>query len=163
MRTSTILRAGALFLFLLGTFRFNLSGSMEARLMLKTFQIPRQGDIVLVCLPEEIAQIAHERGYARRKVLSPCESGVVLLKRLVGVPGDVVSLSPDAPPKINHLPHGSLPAQADSLGRTLFPARTTRILRKDECVVLGDHVRSWDSRYFGLVPCKSLQSAREVL
>ena len=107
---------------------------------------PGKGDLVSFCLEGEFAELALERGY-----LEPgsCPSGLrPLLKRLVGLPGDVVDPA--------MFPIRSL----DSRGRPMTPALipwTPGVIPSGMALVVADHPGSFDSRYFGFVPLDSLQ------
>lgn len=107
---------------------------------------PGKGDLVSFCLEGEFATLAGERGY-----LEPgsCPSGLrPLLKRLAGLPGDVVDPA--------MFPIRSL----DSRGRPMTPALiswTPGVIPSGMALVVADHPGSFDSRYFGFVPLDSLQ------
>lgn len=157
-RISIAAAAVVAFLAALALFRVNTGASMRGTLLLRLFRDARVGDHVTVCLPEPHARFAHQRGFVKKRFLSPCGTGVVLFKELAAGPGEHVSLLPHHAPKINGQPRGAAPSPVDSRGRLLDQALVHRVLTANECVVLGDHVRSWDSRYFGVVPCGVLEA-----
>lgn len=110
--------------------------------------VPAKGDLVAFCLEGEFAQLALERGY-----LEPgsCPSGLrPLLKRLAGLPGDVVN------------PYASPICSEDSQGRPMSAALTPGVVPPGMALVLADHPGSFDSRYFGFVPLDSLQRVEPV-
>lgn len=119
--------------------RVDLSSSMPAGVLIVSDERPQVGDEVEFCLP------AHALEFA--KPLLPkgsCPGGVVPLhKRLVAV-----GAAPDLPPG----------KPKDRLGRLLpEPDLTQR-----GCWVLGESPDSFDSRYFGAVPCDRLKRLKRV-
>ena len=88
-----------------------------------------------------------------------------MLKVLAGLPGDEVLQTSEAL-IINGraLPH-SKALEEDDQGRPL-PALATRrfVVRAGEGILVGDHPRSFDSRYFGSLPLAAIEGeARPVL
>ena len=108
---------------------------------------PQKGDLVSFCLDGEYAALARERGYLEA---GSCPSGLrPLLKRLEGLPGDVVS--------------SDLPLQTlDSHGRPMPSALRAGVIPPGMALVLADHPGSFDSRYFGLVPLEGLQRVEPI-
>lgn len=120
-------------------FRVDLSSSMPAGIFVLSNEKPQVGDEVEFCLP------AHALEFA--KPLLPkgsCPGGVVPLhKRLIAA-----GAAPD-------LPSGKT---KDRLGRSLpKPDLTQR-----GCWVLGESPDSFDSRYFGPVPCNRVKRLKRV-
>jgi conjugative transfer signal peptidase TraF len=76
-----------------------------------------------------------------------------LIKRVVGVAGDLVTAT-DAGMEINgqSVPN-SRPLDLDTQGRTLPHLRGSFTLKQGEIWAAGEHPNSFDSRYFG--PVKS--------
>jgi conjugative transfer signal peptidase TraF len=112
---------------------------------------PRIGDLVLVCLPPDVAAPARARGYLTR---GRCASGVEPLgKRIGAAAGDTVLVT-SAGLVINgrSIP-STIPLRVDSHGRALPQlAGYRRGLRAGELwLVASGHPRSFDSRYFGPV------------
>jgi|HubBroStandDraft_6_1064221.scaffolds.fasta_scaffold961720_2 conjugative transfer signal peptidase TraF len=112
---------------------------------------PVIGDVVLVCLPDPIADFARARGYLTR---GRCASGVEPLgKRIAAVEGDTVAVSATGV-VINGraVPH-TTPLHADSRGRPLPQLAGARwVLRPGELWLVANYNRrSFDSRYFGPV------------
>lgn len=100
------------------------------------------GDIVLVRLPPDAAQLAAQRGYL--------PANVPLLKRVGAVaPQRVCVLG--ASVNIDGVPAAAL-LHADRRSRPLSAWRRCRVLQADEVFLLGVHPASFDSRYFGPVP-----------
>lgn len=112
---------------------------------------PGIGDLVLVCLPLNVAAFARARGYLVR---GRCASGAEPLgKRIAAAAGDTVAVT-SAGLVINGCAIPSTaPLQFDSRGRAL-PRLTgyRRVLQVGELwLVAAGHPRSFDSRYFGAV------------
>ena len=123
--------------------RFNPTLSLPKGIYRIVSGVPAKGDLLSFCLEGEFAELALERGY-----LEPgsCPSGLrPLLKRLAGLPGDLVN------------PYASPICAEDSQGRSMSPALTPGVVPSGMALVLADHPGSFDSRYFGFVPLDSLQ------
>ena len=128
--------------------RLNPTPSLPKGIYRVVSGVPAKGDLVAFCLEGEFAQLALERGY-----LEPgsCPSGLrPLLKRLSGLPGDVVN------------PYASPICTEDSHGRPMSAALTPGVVPSGMALVLADHPGSFDSRYFGFVPLDSLQRVKPL-
>ena len=86
-----------------------------------------------------------------------------MLKRLAGLPGDLIQVARDG---IRVTPAGSPVAclwlesrikTVDRHGRPVVSALTSGVIPAGSALVLGEHPGSFDSRYFGLVPLDSLR------
>jgi conjugative transfer signal peptidase TraF len=95
-----------------------------------------------------------------RHSLGTCPDGyAALLKPVVAWPGDTVRTSP-AGVTVNGKPvSNSAPLTRDSLGRDLhpYPYGTYQVLAGQIWVVSSYSARSFDSRYFGPVPLKTVR------
>lgn len=100
-----------------------------------------KGDMVAAIVPEPFRQLADHRRYV--------PADVPLIKRVRAIGGDYVCTrgkwllinSQFVAPRL----------RTDSRGRMLPWWRGCRTLASDEFMLLGDHPRSFDSRYFGPV------------
>ncbi len=107
----------------------------------------RRGDMVLARPPDSVRQLAVERGYL--------PANVPLVKRIVGVGGDLVcaigdAISIDGRPIATRL-------QRDRMGRPLPGWSGCRRLGDGEVFLLMEGVAdSFDGRYFGPVPFSSI-------
>lgn len=113
---------------------------------------PLQRDsLALICLPEAIARLGLERGYIAH---GSCPGGVEQVgKRVVAMAGDVVSVMEDGVYVNGELIPDSKPLSVDSLGREMDQFRVNeQRLETGYMFVLSEHVRGWDSRYYGPVP-----------
>lgn len=121
---------------------WNVSASAPIGLYRAVFGEAKRGDLVLVRPPEEIAQLATERGY-----LSP---GVPLVKRIAALSGDDVCVFKEA-----IIVNGKLVArrlEKDGAGRLLPRWYSCRKLAEHELFLLMESIPdSFDSRYFGPV------------
>jgi conjugative transfer signal peptidase TraF len=143
--------------------RLNVSPSAPIGLYRPVDSPLERNRLVVACVPPGVAALARERGYLGR---GSCPGDVQpVLKRVVGLPDDVVELGQEAV-SVNgvRLP-GSATAIDDSRGRPLPHAPWGRIvLGPGEVWLLGTAVaRSWDSRYFGAVSLDHVQAIRPVL
>lgn len=150
---------GLVALGLTGGYAVNVTPSLERGIYKASTASPSRGDIVGFCLDGAGAHLAAERAY-----LAPgsCTSGLrPLLKYLAGMPGDVVTVTPDGilcGPAAG--PRCLWPAKAlpvDSQGRPLPPSLLhDGVIPAGQALVLTAHPGGFDSRYFGLVPLAGL-------
>jgi conjugative transfer signal peptidase TraF len=123
-----------------------------------------RGDLVIACLPLELAQFAHARGYLARG--RGCGDGIEPVRKRIGaLPGDTVQITRDFVAINGHRLENSATVSRDSRGRSLThvtPGRYT--VQPDHAWLSGTNdARSWDSRYFGPVPIGSVQADLEPL
>ena len=96
-----------------------------------------------------------------RDPMRTCPDGFSpLIKPVVAWPGDLVSVSADGISVNGHLLKNSAPIERDSKGQQLraFTAGEYRVGPKELWVVSSFSQRSFDSRYFGPIPLKSVHS-----
>ena len=124
---------------------FNISTSMPATVYQAGHG--QLGTIARVCAP--IPNRNLQRGF--------CPDGSMpLLKRVVATHGDSVNIT-DAGVLINGRPlPDSKPSIAGSHGQLLPKLRGTIVVRDGEVWLSGEHINSFDSRYFGAVALTSL-------
>ena len=104
-------------------------------------------ELVAVMLPEPLAAFMAERGYIAR--------GVLLLKRVVGLPGQRVCRTGRSI-KVDGI-EMSEALERDSLGRDLPIWQGCRVIASGEIFLLNWEVRdSLDGRYFGPIPASSV-------
>ena len=112
------------------------------------------GDLIRVCVPENWAHLARQRGYLGRGNCPGASTPIG--KMVVAGPGDTVDVSLGGVRVGSHLLSGSKPHLTDSRGRPLDVALGLHILGPEECFVLSTlYALSFDSRYFGPVACKA--------
>jgi conjugative transfer signal peptidase TraF len=106
----------------------------------------KKGSIVLF-KPDQntpLDQLGIERGYEEREL--------PLLKHVVALAGDVVSVSSSGVSINGQLLPNSAPLFHDESGRPLAMAQLDHFkLGTDEAFLMGVNATSWDSRYFGPV------------
>jgi conjugative transfer signal peptidase TraF len=96
-----------------------------------------------------------------RDPMRTCPDGFSpLIKPVVAWPGDLVSVSADGISVNGHLLKNSAPIERDSKGQQLrpFAAGEYTVGPKELWVVSSFSPRSFDSRYFGPIPLKSIHS-----
>lgn len=138
--------------------RLNLTASMPVGFYRVVRGATERNVIVLICLPESIAEFAHERGYLPN---GSCRGGVAPIgKRIVAVPGDTVAMT-QAGLQVN----GVLIPNSKSLPRDgrhrQLPELTKQlsIVAPHQLWVLSWYSsRSFDSRYFGPIPDSAVQA-----
>jgi conjugative transfer signal peptidase TraF len=107
----------------------------------------KKGSIVLFKSDQStpLEQLGIERGYEAR--------ALPLLKRVVALEGDLVSVSSSGVSINGQLLPNSAPLSHDEAGRTLAMAQLDQYrLGADQAFLMGVTPTSWDSRYFGSVP-----------
>lgn len=107
----------------------------------------KKGSIVLFKPNQStpIEQLGIERGYEAR--------GLPLLKRVVALSGDIVSVSSSGVTVNGKLLPNSAPLVRDEAGRPLAMAQLDHFtLGTEQAFLMGVTQTSWDSRYFGPVP-----------
>src|SRR6202008_1867734 len=106
----------------------------------------KKGSIVLFKPDQSIApeQVGFDRGYEAREL--------PLLKRVVALAGDVVSVSSSGVAINGQLLPNSAPLFDDEAGRPLAMAQLDHFtLGTEQAFLMGVTSTSWDSRYFGPV------------
>lgn len=147
-------------------FRFNPTPSLPKGIYRIVSGAPERGDLVSFCLESPVwTSLARERGYVGP---GSCPSGLrPLLKRLAGLPGDAVTVTPNGIEIVSAA--GSTcfwPAPArceDSMGRPL-PASSlcAGVIPAGMALVLAGHPGSFDSRFFGFVPLAGMARVEPV-
>ena len=138
--------------------RVNVTGSIPIglyRISAKSSPF-RRGDIVLVCLRDDMAGFAHKRGYVPRG--GRCPGGTAPVGKLVlALPGDTVTVDP-----IGLRVNGTLVPHSRALERDGSGCRLPHVAAGQYHVptgalwVIGSSARSFDSRYFGSVDSGSV-------
>lgn len=147
--------------------RFNLTPSMPKGVytLEPTTDKPERGDLVTFCLEPDnpFTVVARERDYIGS---GTCPSGLKpFLKKLAGLPGDMVEASPDGIVLNGKFLAGTGRPECDSQ-RRLVPASLLKdgtIPEGMALVISQQHGGSFDSRHFGLVPLDSLQKVTPIL
>ena len=138
--------------------RFNITGSIPIgvyRVLDDTLPV-RRGDVVLACLPESVARLAHDRGYVPRGGSCP-ESLVPVGKLVMALKGDTVIVSSDGLRVNGRLIQNSRALLRDAAGRELRGIPSGRYLvPTGEVWLIGTSPRSFDCRYIGPVPIRNV-------
>lgn len=143
--------------------RFNLTASMPVGVYKKTSSMPAHGNLVVVCLDKQFADMAISRNY-----IAPgqCPSGMQpLLKKVAALPGDEIVYDDTQGIFINNelWPH-SIVQDVDSKGRPMARAYFPSVVPVKKILVLSDqHDGSFDSRYFGLVELEQVKTVTPLL
>ena len=139
----------------LGGARINRSHSLPKGLYWTVGKTPERGDIVTF-RPDDSApfRMARERGYIFPGRHNDRGAGGydLMMKKLLALPGDVVSIT-DAGVVVNgSLIPNTKPLDRDNIGDPLPVSRLDNYrLRDREVLFLSDHLpRSFDARYFGV-------------
>ena len=105
-----------------------------------------RGDLVIAALPPGAASLAAWRGYLA--------SGIPVLKRVSGLRGDSVCRD-GLLIRVNGLISATAKV-ADARGRSLPVWNGCLRLEEDDVFLLGDHLDSFDGRYFGLLKLRQI-------
>jgi conjugative transfer signal peptidase TraF len=137
--------------------RFNGTKSFPEGLYLVTVKNAEKGDLVFVNMPSSsVLKMAKERGYLN-VAFSPTTH---LLKRLVGVAGDRVTID-SAGVQVNGVRlTNSTPLPCDACGRSLAlcPLKD-HVLGSGEVLLMSEYnPASFDSRYFGPLSATTIES-----
>ncbi len=157
-RVFALCGAGVLFFLLLSYAcgaRINRTNSLPRGIYWVVSKSPERGDIVTFW-PSDRAEmrLARERGYIPHGVYNQ-NNGVgygLLMKRYLGLPGDVVSVT-DAGIIINGVPiPNTKPLTHDNISDPLPHFRISNCtLKENEALFVSNHLpRSYDARYFGV-------------
>jgi conjugative transfer signal peptidase TraF len=122
----------------------------------------RAGDIVELCLPENVARVGLERGYLDR---GSCPTGALpLVKIVVALGGDTVDITSDGISVNGHLLPGSAPQARDTHGRPM-PRQDfgKRQLPEGTVWLWTPNPRSWDSRYWGPIAASNVIARATLL
>lgn len=106
-------------------------------------------DLVMACLPKNIAQLGVERGYLG--LSSECDGHTPVIKRVVAVSGDEVVIENALSVNGHRIPNTPV-ATADAAGRSLDAARSRVTSDKHVWLVSNHTPNSFDSRYYGEIP-----------
>jgi len=135
--------------------RINRTNSLPKGLYWVVDKTPERGDIVTFW-PRDTAVMreARSRGYILPGVYNKTDGGGygLLMKRLLALPGDVVSVTDDGVIVNGRLIANTRPIDSDNVGDPLPKLRFVDYrLKEDEALFLSDHLpRSFDGRYFGV-------------
>jgi conjugative transfer signal peptidase TraF len=128
--------------------RFNSTPSVPVGI----YQTASNGNLVSFCVKEPYASLALKRGYRHHSNFQACpDHGEPLLKSIVAVSGDRVSLSPMGVWVNGRKLRNSAPLRLDSGGRTLpgYPFGTYVTGSGQAWVINQYNAKSFDSRYYG--------------
>ena len=135
--------------------RINGTCSFPVGLYLVTHKRSERGDLVFADVPPlPIFEMAKDRGYLN-VAFSPVGR---IMKRLVGVAGDRVTIDSTGV-QVNGTPlANSAPLPCDGVGRPLQACVLNRILEPNEVLLMSDYnPASFDSRYFGPIEATSIE------
>ncbi len=146
-----LIRTGAIF-----ALSALLIGSFAAR-----FRIGFDGQAGVTCLPHRAFLIdtwCHEldRGdlfaFRATKMQPWVRTGTTVVKRLRGVPGDRLLINSDGVVLVNGEPAGALLGRSlEKIGKSAEDLRRDEVIPPGQLFALGEHERSYDSRYWGYV------------
>lgn len=141
----------------------NLTGSLPGTVYVRVKREPKVGDVVAVCLPEDLARFALERDYIARG--RRCPGGASpLLKRIAALSGADVRYDGERLVVDGVAQPESAIRQEDSRGRAMPVIRAPRyVVGAGEVLLVNPHALSFDSRYFGAVPIASLLGVYRAL
>ena len=139
--------------------RFNLSASMPAGLYRLQEGSPGRGELAQFVFPRDcpFGVLARERGYLGRP-----ESPYPLLKRVAALCGDQVTVGAEGVRVNGVLQPDSRILESDSNGRPTRSVLRSGPVPKGFALLLAPSAKSFDGRYFGLVPVDRLKRVTPV-
>lgn len=135
--------------------RINTSPSLPLGLYIATYNAA--SNLIEFCPAEPFASLAISRGYRDQ---GTCHDGAApLLKPVVAEPGDIVDLSARGVEVNGKLLPDTAPLRKDTKGRSLRPWAFGQYVVQAGTVWVASSYnrRSFDSRYFGPVPTRSIR------
>lgn len=127
----------------------NTTNSIPLGVYIERSGTPKKGDLVKVCLPESnIAEIALERHYISKGF---CPDGYGhILKQIKAAEGDLVFIGSQGVLINGQLLQNSQPMISDLDGKKMPVLHLQKTLTADEFLLVTDHPKSFDGRYFGI-------------
>src|SRR5689334_866512 len=138
--------------------RYNPTESFPWGVYQRGSKAPERGDLVIFDPPQgPVLDMALARGYIGRGVFTRYET---MLKRLVALGGDVISITPEGVSVNGRQLVNSIPLASDVAGRAMPVWRVENYrLKADEVLLMSDYSPfSFDGRYFGPIPRGCIQS-----
>lgn len=135
----------------------NTTDSARPGLYARTLGPSSRGDLVLACLDPSQATEGLSRGYLVSGLLCPSR---LILKRVVAVGGDAVEVGLTYTRAAGHIYVYPPIPRTDRQGRPLevWPSACFELAPGTAFLLGARPARSWDSRFFGPVPVRSLRS-----
>ncbi len=145
--------------------RFGVRLNTTASLPIGLYVVSTSPDakLAVFCPPEPFSQISVARGYRSRGRCADGDSP--LLKPIVAKPGDVVTTSEKGVTINGKLLNNTAPRERDTKGRPLphFRFGAFRVAEGFVWTASTYNPLSFDSRYFGPIPCNSIRERLEPL
>lgn len=117
---------------------------------------PLKGNTYIICLANSnYLQIMAKLGLPKGNY---CKNGYEsLLKRIVGIPGDKIDIESDGIYLNNELIKNSIATNKyNDINLHPLAIGYKHTLQKNEYLVIGDSVKSFDSRYFGVISAEEI-------
>lgn len=109
------------------------------------------GNLVQVCISDNsIARLAIQRKYLRSQKNACLNGTEFLLKRIIGLPNDVINIKNRHIYVNNYLIPNSKINLKDSKGNIMPNLLESQIIPQNKVLLLGETLDSFDSRYIGL-------------
>ncbi len=142
----------------------NTTASMPIGVYQKTLPNKiHRGDIVAVCLPENIARVGLRQGYLMQ---GNCASGAIpVLKKIIGLPHDTVIVGRQSI-VVNGVDYAAPQSSIDDNGKPVkqfIVDSSYKNTSKYWLWGMNDVVRSWDSRYYGGVKQSAIMSVEKPI
>lgn len=132
----------------------NITGSMPRGIYWRETGKIHRGDLVTFCLSEKHQKFGLERGYLINGMR--CQFSEPLIKKVIAIPGDnVILASQFIVVNDQSLPYKTLSTDSKDRPLRAYPAGVYTNT-KNYWVIGTNSKRSWDSRYFGPIPQKSI-------
>ncbi|MCW8386867.1 conjugative transfer signal peptidase TraF [Fluoribacter dumoffii] len=139
-------------------FRINLTESIPIGLYCITSEAPMKNAYVIFCPDDRKSfRLARDRGYIDHGLY--CDGYGYLMKKVVAISGDILSVTPEGVLVNQTLLPFSKPKLKDGINRTLPQWRTLDYLLKENEVMTMTSQSEWsfDGRYYGLVHTRQIK------
>lgn len=149
-----------LYLLYFYSYRINTSPSIPRGIYkLETTKQLKQGDLVEVCLPDNLAQYAFDRGYISKGSCS--NSYTPLIKKILAIPNDHVVIN-EKGIKVNNVFYNLKSQKLDHQKRALNSQNIDQKI--NGYLLVGMNSKdSWDSRYFGIIKSKDIKGSMQKI
>ena len=140
--------------------RYNFTPSMPEGWYLPISGTPfKRGEVVVACPPSWIFHLARKRGYLPSLKGSCANGSVPFVKFLAALPGDRISIERHYVVVNGCVLRHSGIAVRDPSGRALPHLLHAGIVPWVKVLLIGEARKSFDGRYFGLVPMSDIKPA----
>lgn len=138
--------------------RINISASYPLGVYREVEAPWQRWDVVIACLPDAVAELGIARGYLTTS--TQCRGHTPVIKQVLALAGDRVTVDRQLHVNGQPVPNSTLQV-VDAQGRAL-PRPTGGVTEPEHVWLIANRLPgSFDSRYFGAIPSRLVQSTLE--